>query len=153
MIIAGGLTETLVPYKEELKARAGEANIEFIVNAPFSAVTELYNRASIFWHCKGFGIDEDKEPELMEHFGMSTVEAMSAGCVPVVINAAGQKEIVTDNCGFKWNSPEELVRLTEELAKNPENIKKMSLAAKERAKAFSEQAFTERMRNILLEII
>lgn len=149
MIIAGGLTKSLEKYKTELEQRASGTNIEFIVNAPFSKIIELYNRASIFWHCKGFEIDENKEPELMEHFGMSTVEAMSAGCVPIVINAAGQKETVTEECGYRWNSVEELVRYTEEIAQNPEKMKAMSEAAKERAKLFTMESFIKNMKLIL----
>lgn len=149
MIIAGGLTKSLENYRTELEARATGTNIEFIVNAPFSKITELYNKASIFWHCKGFEIDEDKEPELMEHFGMSTVEAMSAGCVPIVINAAGQKETVTEECGYKWNTVEELVRFTEEITKNSEKMKKMSETAKERAKLFTMDSFIINMKEIL----
>ena len=152
LIIAGGLTKSLENYKAELEARANGANIEFIVNAPYSKITELYNKASIFWHCKGFEIDEDTEPELMEHFGMSTVEAMSAGCVPIVINAAGQKETVNEECGYKWNSVDELVKYTEEIAQNPEKLKQMSLAARERAKNFTMESFTANIRNILSQL-
>lgn len=149
LIIAGGLTKSLESYFSELQERASNANIEFIVNAQFSKVTELYNKAEIFWHCKGFEINEDKEPELMEHFGMSTVEAMSAGCVPVVINAAGQKETVNEESGFRWNNVEELVRYTEEIAKNPEKMKMLSQIAKERAKLFNMDSFIANLKNIL----
>lgn len=149
MVIAGGLTKSLEQYRTELEQRANGTNIEFIVNSPFSKITELYNRASIFWHCKGFEIDENKEPELMEHFGMSTVEAMSAGCVPIVIDAAGQKETVTEECGYRWNTVKELVQFTEEIAQNPAKMKAMSEAAKERAKLFSMTNFIENMKDIL----
>lgn len=152
LIIAGGLTKSLENYKTELEARANGANIQFIVNAPYAKITELYNKASIFWHCKGFEIDEDTEPELMEHFGMSTVEAMSAGCVPIVINAAGQKETVNEECGFRWNSVSELVKYTEEIAQNPEKLTQMSLASKERAKNFTMKSFTANIKNILSQL-
>lgn len=149
MVIAGGLTKSLESYRTELEQRANGANIEFIVNAPFSKITELYNKASIFWHCKGFEIDENKEPELMEHFGMSTVEAMSAGCVPVVINAAGQKETASEECGYRWNNVQELVQYTEEIAQNPEKMKAMPESAKERAKLFTMDSFIINMKEIL----
>lgn len=154
MVIAGGLTDDLQNYEymKSLEARASGFNVKFIVNAPFSKISELYNRASIFWHCKGFEVDESKEPELMEHFGMSTVEAMSAGCVPIVINAAGQKEIVTDECGYKWNTIDELVSYTEGLCKQPDKIKEMSRAAKERVAMFSMDNFIKNMKALLDDI-
>ena len=42
---------------------------------------------------------------MFEHFGITTVEAMAAGCVPVVIDKADQREIVrhvTD--GYRWTT-------------------------------------------------
>ena len=152
LVIAGGCTKKDELYKKELEKKTRGSNISFILNAPFSDIVKLYNSAEIFWHCKGFEIDESKEPELMEHFGMSTVEAMSAGCVPVVINAGGQKEIVDEKCGYRWDTVNELVRYTEQLAQNPEQLVAMSLAAKEQAKQFSFDVFIKNMKTILEEL-
>lgn len=153
MVIAGGFTRPSRPtYKEELEERVKGSNVSLVINAPFSKIVELYNRAQIFWHCKGYGIDENARPDLMEHFGMTTVEAMSAGCVPIVINAAGQKEIVTDECGFKWNTIEELVAYTEGLCKQPDKIKEMSRAAKERVAMFCMDNFIKNMKALLDDI-
>ena len=41
---------------------------------------------------------------------MTTVEAMAGGCVPVVIDLAGQREIVKAGVdGFRWSTPEQLL--------------------------------------------
>ena len=80
---------------------------------------------------------------------MSTVEAMSAGCIPIVINEAGQKETVTEECGFRWNTFEELIQYTEQIAKQPEKMKAMSEAAKERAKYFNMENYIKNMKEIL----
>ncbi len=122
--------------------------MELCPNASWDKIAELYNRAEIFWHCKGYGEDD---PYMMEHFGMTTVEAMGAGCVPVVINKGGQAEIVTEESGFKWDSPEELVARTEELARDPVLLSRMSRAARERAAFFYTDSFRERLRGILEE--
>ncbi|MBU4190339.1 MAG: glycosyltransferase, partial [Candidatus Thermoplasmatota archaeon] len=58
----------------------------------------------------GFGVDEEKEPEKVEHFGITTVEAAAAGCVPVVIRKGGQPEIVKEGInGLLWEKEEELI--------------------------------------------
>ena len=54
-------------------------------------------------------------PEKQEHFGITTVEAMSTGAIPVVINTAGQSEIIENNKnGYLWSNPEELIKYTKE---------------------------------------
>ncbi len=67
----------------------------------------------MFWSATGYGEDEQKNPWASEHFGMTTVEAMAGGCVPVVIDRAGQKEIVREGLdGYRWSTPEQLVERT-----------------------------------------
>ena len=44
---------------------------------------------------------------------MTTAEAMAGGCVPVVIDRAGQQEIVREGVdGFRWSTPAELIDKT-----------------------------------------
>ena len=96
LIIAGN-SDKGDEYLSELKSYAKNSKIEIKENLAFSEIVHLYNESKFFWHCKGYSIDENLEPYKCEHFGITTVEAMSAGCIPVVINKAGQKEIVSDN--------------------------------------------------------
>lgn len=107
-------------YIEELKKLGEGYNIKFFLAVSHDELVSLYNKAEFFWHSKGYGEDENKVPYLMEHFGMTTVEAMSAGCIPVVINKGGQPEIVKEGTGYLWNTTDELVKITEECAKLPE---------------------------------
>ena len=80
-------------------------------------VEKLLSTASIFWSATGYGIGDD-QPWNAEHFGMTTVEAMAGGCVPVVIDKAGQREIITpDVDGFRWSTPQQLMSQTERVAR------------------------------------
>jgi len=109
----------------------------------------LYERASIFWHAAGYGA-ETTDPVLMEHFGISTVEAMAAGCVPVVINRGGQREIIEHGAtGFLWDTVEELKEYTAALAQDHELRRRMSDAARERARFFSQEEFERRFLTLL----
>ena len=117
-----------------------EANLER------ERIRELFARAKIYWHATGLNDDLDAHPELAEHFGISTVEAMAAGCVPVVINNGGQREIVEHGrSGFLWNTVDELQRYTRLLAEDDALWARMSAAARSRARLFSRDAFIERM--------
>jgi glycosyltransferase involved in cell wall biosynthesis len=90
--------------------------VEVHANISKDALDDLYGTAAIYWHAAGFGEDLHAHPDWAEHFGIATVEAMSAGCVPVVINAGGQKEIVTDGeDGYLWATEDELLRKTKKL--------------------------------------
>ena len=148
LIIAGSSDEGS-PYLPELIEHTKGYNISVLDNKPFSEITKLYNESKFFWHCKGYGVDENKEPYKCEHFGITTVEAMSVGCIPIVINKAGQKEIVQNECGEKWLTLEELTEKTERLAKDEKLQAVYAENAKKRAEEYFLDAFTENLRNIL----
>jgi len=109
----------------------------------------LYEQAKIFWHAAGFG-DDQNLPELSEHFGVTTVEAMCAGCVPVVVNRGGQPEIVEHGVsGFVWNSIDELTKYTQLLMADERLRLRMSRAARTRALAFSRAKFLDNFISLL----
>jgi glycosyltransferase involved in cell wall biosynthesis len=116
-------------------------------NVPHAQVRGLFERAKIFWHATtGFNDTTDSRPELAEHFGISTAEAMSAGCVPVVVNKGGQPEIVEHGkSGFVWNTLDELKAYSRTLMNDEELWRKMSEAARERAQRFSRARFLQEM--------
>ncbi len=125
-----------------LRESAKDYPIEFFINKTNDELWTLYNKAKIYWHASGFGEDLDKHPEYAEHFGITTVEAMGAGVVPVVINAGGQKEIVTDKKdGLMWNTLSELKEKTVILSKDKKLWGELSDAARIRAKDFGIEKF------------
>ena len=81
-------------YLDQIRAAAEGLPVVLHPDATGAELRALYGRASIFWHAAGLGEDTERHPDRYEHFGITTVEAMSAGAVPVVIDAAGQVEIV-----------------------------------------------------------
>jgi len=124
--------------------------IEFLVNQTKDKLWGQASRAKIYWHATGYGEDLKKNPQLAEHFGISTVEAMGVGAVPVVINAGGQKEIVEDGVnGFLWESSEEFKEKTIKLIKSDKLLKKMSEEAYARSKYFSEESFCKRVYDLI----
>ncbi|HVT01012.1 MAG TPA: glycosyltransferase [Patescibacteria group bacterium] len=135
---------------EEFVNKAKDYPIEFEVNKTNKELWDLYSRAKIYWHASGFGEDLEKHPEFAEHFGISTVEAMGAGVVPVVINSGGQKEIVEDEVsGFLWNTLEELKERTLLLTKEDKILKTMSSAAKKRAQDFAGDRFGDDVKRMV----
>jgi glycosyltransferase involved in cell wall biosynthesis len=85
-----------------------------------------------------------------EHFGLTTVEAMSAGCVPIVINKGGQKEIVEDGIsGFVWNTPDQLIEKTIFLFQNTEILNGMALNAIKKSQCFSLNNFIGNLAKVI----
>ena len=94
----------------DVHARASGLPVYFHLNASPEKVRELYATSSYYWHGTGYGQSETLFPERMEHFGITVVEAMSAGAIPFVYGMGGPAEIVADGeTGFQWRSIEELV--------------------------------------------
>ncbi|MEP6746307.1 MAG: glycosyltransferase family 4 protein [Bacteroidota bacterium] len=118
--------------------------IEIHPDIKFDLLRELYAESQIFWHAAGLYEDEQNAPENFEHLGFTTIEAMSSGCVPVVIGVAGQLEVVKDNVdGFLWNTGDELISKTYRLMYDEDLRKKFSAAAVQRAGDFSYEHFEE----------
>jgi len=133
---------------KKLKEKENE-NIEIIKNVDLNTVKDAYNTAKIYWHAAGFGEDVEAYPERMEHFGISTVEAMSAGCVPVVINMGGQKEIVNEKCGYLWDTESELLDFTQKVMTD-ENLRiKLAKESKRVSQKFSAENFKNNLERIV----
>lgn len=122
---------------DKLKNMAQKYPIEILENLSSNTLDSKYKEAKVYWHAVGFEEDLKRQPELAEHFGMATVEAMARGAVPVVFNAGGQKEIVEDNkSGFLWNTKGELIKKTNVLMQDGKLWGNMSDQAIKRAKMF-----------------
>jgi glycosyltransferase involved in cell wall biosynthesis len=111
---------------------------------------ELYQAAAVYWHATGYGSDVQQQPAKQEHFGISTVEAMSAGAVPVVYSSGGQQEIVTDGVdGFLWNDVERLMSMTRELATNQVLRGDLSDRAVDTSRQFGRRSFATRIDELM----
>ena len=144
--IAGSCDNEERSYIDYIKSLS-DGNVQIELNPSRSQLEELYAESGIFWHAKGYG---ETNPMLMEHFGMTTIEAMSAGCIPVVINKGGQQEIVTADCGFTWDVPEQLVEYTEKLlGLSDEKIAGMRASCIERSKMCSKETFKNHVKELL----
>lgn len=130
-------------YLEKLRKLAKGLPIKFYPNLSYDNLIRLYGESSIYWHAAGFN---EKDPIKMEHFGISTVEAMAGGCVPVVIGNGGQIEIVKHSkSGFLWEDVENLIKFTFKLICDDNIRNQMAKQARKRSENFSKQKFKERI--------
>ena len=149
LVLAGGVLPTDEEYVNALQGMAKGYAIEFEKNCSYKKLQLLYNAATIYWHAAGFG---ETDPTRMEHFGMTTVEAMSAGCIPIVYNAGGQPEIVKQGRnGYLWDTVDELLVTTLKVMKGID-IQSIVTSAKKTATTFSKTIFKEKYDTLLHSI-
>lgn len=144
--LVGGCSEAGEGYLEQVRAAASGYPVELHVNATGEELESLYARAAIYWHASGYGEDARRHPDRLEHFGISTVEAMSAGAVPVVIGLAGQRETVRHGVdGFHFRTLDGLCALTRSLTRDPALLRRLSTSAADRARLYSVDAFADQL--------
>jgi glycosyltransferase involved in cell wall biosynthesis len=138
-------------YLDKVKAATAGYPIFVHEDIDFKSLKNLYADATVFWHAAGFGESEKSHPDKFEHFGITTVEAMSAGCIPLVINRGGQTEIVADGInGFLFDTTDEMMEKMIRIANMKDEARKtLSVRAQMDAARFSRKAFAERMDEIL----
>ena len=140
--LVGGCAPENRPYLEEVRDAGAGLPVVVEVDATGERLAELYAAASVYWHAAGLGEDEEAHPDRMEHFGITTVEAMSAGAVPVVYAAGGQRDVVQHEVdGFHVGGLDELVERTEQLIADPALRDRLAAAARTHATRFSPEAF------------
>jgi glycosyltransferase involved in cell wall biosynthesis len=133
-------------YFAEVQRLAEGYPIHLHTDVPRAELENLYRRASIYWHAAGYGVDPETHPAALEHFGMTTVEAMGRGAVPVAFGRGGQPEIVDHGRnGYLWTETAELVTLTAALIDDPGLLRRTAEAARERSRDFSASVFRERI--------
>jgi glycosyltransferase involved in cell wall biosynthesis len=98
MIIVGSWEPFYQKYYESLERLIIDKDVSdiitFKINASFEELLELMKKSKVYFH-----------PREGEHFGISVVEAMSAGLVPVVPSIGGQAEFVPTM--YQYNSLEQ----------------------------------------------
>jgi len=137
-IIAAAKGNGETRYYEKICNLAKDYPIEIKSNLTDNELKVLYSKAKIFLMAKGLCIDEEKFPLLIENFGMSVLEAAAHGCVPVVLNKGGYKEIVRESeNGLLFNTKEEAIKQLNRLLNNEKLRKRLSKNAMQNAKKFS----------------
>jgi GT2 family glycosyltransferase/glycosyltransferase involved in cell wall biosynthesis len=146
-------TAESIEYLELLRRHANGLRVFFHVNVALENLAALYQEAEIYWHGTGLGTDLEQEPEKAEHFGISLVEAMSAGCIAFAHSSGGPREIITDGVdGFLYSSTEDLAQRTHRLLSEEGQRQTVSRAAERRAADFSISRFNSHVRGLLVSL-
>ena len=140
-----------VAYLDELRRLAKDMPVTFVVNAERSEVLGHLAGARLFWHTAGISDDNGTTaPAKMEHFGIATVEAMLAGCVPLAPAHGGQVEIVEHGLsGYLCRNTEELVEYSARLVGDQQLLDQMGRRAIDRGRVFNQSIFSQRIAQVV----
>jgi|SRR3989344_4974069 len=153
LVLIGGLLKKDTDYFKEIEKISCDGKIKLLLNEPFMNLKEYYSQAKIYWHAAGFSESKTLYPERMEHFGITTVEAMASGCVPLVFDGGGEKEIVTSGKdGYLWKNTEELIFFTEKLANDESKREELMKSAIDRSHKFSKEIFCKEIDKLMLNL-
>jgi glycosyltransferase involved in cell wall biosynthesis len=138
------------PYAEALRRRAAPPHVHFHFGLSQTDLRELYRRAALYWHATGYGDLARNNPARQEHFGMTILEAMSAGAIPLAFRGGGPCEtIVHGTSGFLWTRPTELLDHTRNLIASHDLRQAMSGQAIQRSRQFDKSHYLNRMDAII----
>ena len=136
----------LEKISEGINARGVQGRVRIFKNKPHSFASAALSTAKIFLHT-----------QKTEAFGMSIVESMAAGCVPIVPRAGGPWLDILDcregQYGFSYKSPCEAAQKIKLLIENENLRSEISMRAAERAVAFDSSVFESEILDVVKKAI
>ena len=111
-----GFADKQNTYLNDCERYVGEKkinNVEFEVNVPLAKKRELLRLAKFFIH-----------PNINEPFGTSTAESILNGCLPLVHNSGGQREIVPFT-ELRFNALDEIPGMLEKFSRCDDHLSRL----------------------------
>jgi glycosyltransferase involved in cell wall biosynthesis len=117
-----------------------DGKVSLIVNIPLHILRDILSRAKIYVHCTQH-----------EYFGISIVEAMASGCVPIVYRSGGPYTDIIEygKYGLSFVNINELADKVSFLLKSDEVYKRLGEKALRRSKSFDKENFKKRIMEII----
>jgi glycosyltransferase involved in cell wall biosynthesis len=136
-------------YFARVLAMAEELPVAISPDVSRDALQAGYQQSRVYWQLTGFGSTQ-AQPEVMEHFGISIVEAMGHGAVPVCYRGGGPVEILSQiDERLLVSSVEDLLRVTRWLLANDESWQSLSESARRHAQRYRTAAFSQAFREVV----
>jgi glycosyltransferase involved in cell wall biosynthesis len=154
------LTGSLDNRKENIKffeyclSMRKTPSIALIPNISPDLLRRLLMRAKVYWHATGACKSKKNiQPAELESFGISVIEAMAFGAVPVAYYIGGTADIIQHGInGFLFRNTEELIEYTLKIITSEKLFKQLSYNAQERVKDFNINIFKSKWLKLLSEL-
>lgn len=129
-----GSSEVLNTIRKGIREFGVSDRVHIITNAPRDRLKQILDNSKVYLHTS-----------VGEHFGVSIVEAMARGCIPIAHNSGGPKEFVPEH--LRYESPEEAAHKIEKAIDEwkPSRVRENM----EIADRFSESNFSRKLLKII----
>jgi alpha-1,2-mannosyltransferase len=122
-----------------------EDRITLLQNVPSKEFIQTLSKAKVYLHIMPH-----------DHFGISVVEAMASGCVPVVHKSGGPWVDILDQqqgtFGFSYSTPQEAAEHIDMLLTDEDLRSEIALRASQRARGFDKRVFMKRIAEVVEKI-
>lgn len=136
---------TLQNLKDRITALGVEDRVILLKNAPFEELLRVLSKAKVYLHVMPY-----------DHFGISVVEAMASGCVPVVHRSGGPWTDILEEeqgiCGFSYLNAIEAANQIDDLILNENLRSTIAAKASYRAKKFDKSVFMRRLIEVVEKV-
>ncbi|MBI1759442.1 MAG: hypothetical protein HYR62_09505 [Actinobacteria bacterium] len=147
--LAGPTDPSSRDYLREVYRAVEGYPITIHADPELASVNRWLSEARIYWDATGLGADDRVSPHPFEPFACGTVQAMAAGCVPVVYRRGSMPEIVHEGVsGLLWDTPAQCIELTRSLTADRSRRDRLAGAAAAGSVRFGEATFRARLAGI-----
>jgi glycosyltransferase involved in cell wall biosynthesis len=136
--LVGGVSSAQQKYFDKVQRKAKNLKVIMHPNASLSELDELYSTSTFYWHASGLN-QPKSQPGRFEHFGITVVEAMSKGLIPLVFNVGGPAEILQKFPNLLYSSTKDLVEKTIRISED--DVINLKQELMERAEQFDSHNF------------
>jgi glycosyltransferase involved in cell wall biosynthesis len=113
------------------------APIRMVVHPDRASIDNLLRESMFYINAKPF-----------EHFGMATVEAMDAGCIPLLHHSGSHPEIIGGE-DLLFRNAEDLAAIVERLLADPVEAARVQSAMRTSVERFRLDVFSDRLKEIV----
>lgn len=137
-------------------ARGAEGAVTLLPGASDGDLFRLLRESFGYVHGTGAFLAPDERPELCEHFGISIVEGMACGCVPLVYRLGGVFDVLrVPERGIAYATREELIDGYARIASlyDTRAARRIQQGNRDAARQVTQDAFTRKLKGILRDCL
>jgi glycosyltransferase involved in cell wall biosynthesis len=137
---AGRYSQTVISKMRGIIEKRKLDNVHLMMNIPRPQVRETLGKARFYLH-----------PPFAEHFGISVVEAMAAGCIPIVYRDGGAWSDIVSRVDEElgYNDISEVPSIVKKFENNRDFEERIRSVAMNISQEFSFERFKERLSKYL----